>query len=67
MPGPRTTVELLRAVAAEHPDRAALVDVERRLTFAEWDRAADGVAAYLAQRGVGVGGGVARHNDTTKE
>jgi acyl-CoA synthetase (AMP-forming)/AMP-acid ligase II len=67
MSGPRTTVELLRAVAAEHPDRAALVDVERRLTFAEWDRAADGVAAYLAQRGVGVGDVVALHIDSSIE
>ncbi len=52
---PRTTVELLRNVAAEHPDRAAFVEVDRRLTFAEWDRAADGVAAYLAAQGVGSG------------
>ena len=45
-------MELLRAAAAEHPDRAAFVDVDRRLSFAEWDRAADGVAALLAERGV---------------
>ena len=32
---PRTTVELLRKVAAEHPDRAAFVETDRRLTFAE--------------------------------
>jgi acyl-CoA synthetase (AMP-forming)/AMP-acid ligase II len=45
-------VELLRRVAAEEPDRAAFVEVDRRLTFAEWDRAADGVAALFAERGV---------------
>jgi acyl-CoA synthetase (AMP-forming)/AMP-acid ligase II len=45
-------VELLRKVSAEHPDRAAFVEVDRRLTFAQWDRAADGVAAFLADRGV---------------
>lgn len=49
---PRTTVELLKKVAAEHPDRAAFVELDRRLTFAEWDRAADGVAAFLAAQGV---------------
>ena len=45
-------MELLRKVSAEHPDRAAFVEVDRRLTFAQWDRAADGVAAFLADRGV---------------
>ena len=55
MSAPETTVELLRRVAAEHPDRAAFVEVERRLTFAQWDRAADGVAAYFAAAGVGPG------------
>ncbi len=57
--GPETTVSLLREVAAEHPDRAAFVEVDRRLTFAEWDRAADGVAAFFADRGVGPGDVVA--------
>ena len=55
MSPPRTTVELLRKVAAEHPDRAAFVEVDRRLTFAEWDRAADGVANLFARAGVGPG------------
>jgi acyl-CoA synthetase (AMP-forming)/AMP-acid ligase II len=45
-------VQLLRKVSAEHPDRAAFVEVDRRLTFAQWDRAADGVAAFFADRGV---------------
>jgi acyl-CoA synthetase (AMP-forming)/AMP-acid ligase II len=57
--GPETVVELLRRVAADHPDRAAFVEVDRRLTFAEWDRAADGVAAMFAARGVGPGDVVA--------
>jgi acyl-CoA synthetase (AMP-forming)/AMP-acid ligase II len=52
-------VELLRRVAAEHPDRAAFVEVDRRLTFAQWDRAADGVAAYFAGAGVTPGDVVA--------
>jgi acyl-CoA synthetase (AMP-forming)/AMP-acid ligase II len=48
-------VDLLRGIAAEHPDRAAFVDAERRLTFAAWDRAADGVAGWMAERRVGHG------------
>jgi acyl-CoA synthetase (AMP-forming)/AMP-acid ligase II len=52
-------VELLRRVAVESPDRAAFVEVDRRLTFAQWDRAADGVASFLAGRGVGAGDVVA--------
>src|SRR4051794_12648885 len=67
MGAPRTTVELLRRVAAIHPDRAAFVDLDRRLTFSEWDRAADGVAAYLDERGVGVGDVVALHLDSSIE
>ncbi len=59
MGAPDTTVELLRTVAAEHPDRAAFVEVDRRLTFRDWDRAADGVAAHFATRGVGKGDVVA--------
>jgi acyl-CoA synthetase (AMP-forming)/AMP-acid ligase II len=59
MAGPATTVELLRGVAAQHPDRPAFVDAKRRLTFGEWDRAADGVAGFLAARGVGPGDVVA--------
>jgi acyl-CoA synthetase (AMP-forming)/AMP-acid ligase II len=57
--GPETTVELLRQVAAKHPDRAAFVEVDRRLTFGEWDRAADGVAAFFAAHGVRPGDVVA--------
>lgn len=54
-PSPSTIVELLRATAAAHPDRDAYVEPGRRLTFAQWDRAADGVAAAFADRGVGAG------------
>jgi acyl-CoA synthetase (AMP-forming)/AMP-acid ligase II len=58
---PRTTVDLLRGIAAEHGDREAYVDVGAgvRLTFAAWDRAADGVARYLYDRGVRKGDVVA--------
>jgi acyl-CoA synthetase (AMP-forming)/AMP-acid ligase II len=51
-----TTDELLRAVAEEHGDRDAYVEASgERLTFAEWDRAADGTAAGLDDLGVGEG------------
>jgi acyl-CoA synthetase (AMP-forming)/AMP-acid ligase II len=55
----RTGVELLRAVAADHPGRDAYVEGGRRLTFAQWDRAADGLAGVFAARGVGRGDVVA--------
>lgn len=50
----RTTVDLLRAVASDHGDREAYVDVAAgvRLTFGAWDRAADGVARHFHDRGV---------------
>lgn len=52
-----TTVSVLREAARVHGDLEAYVEPaggrERRaLTFAEWDRAADGVAGYLAGLGV---------------
>ena len=50
------TVALLRDVAATHPSADAFVDAEgRRLSYGEWDRAADGIAAGLADRGVVAG------------
>ncbi len=49
----RSVVDLMRAAADAHPEREAFVDAERRLTFAGWDRAADGLAARLAEAGVG--------------
>jgi acyl-CoA synthetase (AMP-forming)/AMP-acid ligase II len=45
----------MRATSQAHPDREAFVDGERRLTFGGWDRAADGLAATLADAGVGRG------------
>ena len=47
-----TAVDLMRVTVEAHGDREAIVDGARRLTFAEWDRAADGVASVLAERGV---------------
>ena len=50
------TVELLRQVAARYPTVDAFVDAEgHRLSFGAWDRAADGVAAGLADHGVVAG------------
>jgi acyl-CoA synthetase (AMP-forming)/AMP-acid ligase II len=43
---------LLRRVAELHPDREAFVDGDVRLTFGQWDRAADAVAAWFADLGV---------------
>ena len=59
MANPRTTVELLRAVAAEHGRRDAYVERDRRLTFAAWNRAADGLAAAWKSAGVAPGDVVA--------
>jgi acyl-CoA synthetase (AMP-forming)/AMP-acid ligase II len=44
--------ELLRRTARRLPDKVALIDGERRLTFREMDRQADSVAAGLAGLGV---------------
>jgi acyl-CoA synthetase (AMP-forming)/AMP-acid ligase II len=54
-----TTVALLRDTAQAVPDGEAFVDGATRLTFGNWDRAADGLAAALADRGVGRGDVVA--------
>jgi acyl-CoA synthetase (AMP-forming)/AMP-acid ligase II len=48
----RTAVELMKSTVDAHGDREAFVDGDRRLTFAEWDRASGGVASVLAERGV---------------
>ena len=56
---PETTVELLRLVAAANPERDAFVEIDRRLSFAAWDRAADGLAAAFTEAGVGTGDVVA--------
>jgi acyl-CoA synthetase (AMP-forming)/AMP-acid ligase II len=49
----------LDAAGEQHGDREAYVDGERRLTFAAWARASAGLAATLAERGVGKGNVVA--------
>ena len=51
-PEAETAVELLRAVAAVHGARDAYVEPERRLSFAAWDRAADGLATFMLETGV---------------
>jgi acyl-CoA synthetase (AMP-forming)/AMP-acid ligase II len=57
----RTVVEVLRAAAAVNPEVEAYVEPataispRRALTFAGWDRAADGVAGLLAGLGVARG------------
>jgi acyl-CoA synthetase (AMP-forming)/AMP-acid ligase II len=48
-------VDLLAAAAGVSPDVEAFVDGGRRLSFAGWHRAADGVAAVMAGAGVGPG------------
>ena len=48
----KTAVDLMHATVEAHGDREAIVDGARRLTFAEWDRAAGGVASALTDRGV---------------
>jgi acyl-CoA synthetase (AMP-forming)/AMP-acid ligase II len=50
---------LLRRAADAHGDREAFVDGGTRLTFGAWDAAADAVAAWLADHGVGRGDVVA--------
>jgi acyl-CoA synthetase (AMP-forming)/AMP-acid ligase II len=47
------------AAAAQFPAVDAYVDGDRRLTFGEWGRAAEGAAAALADRGVAAGDVVA--------
>jgi len=48
-----TVVELFDATVEVAGDVEAFVDGDRRVTFAEWGRAADGVATRLAAMGVG--------------
>ncbi len=50
-----TVLDLFDAVLEVAGDVEAFVDGDRRVTFAEWARAADGVATRLAAMGVGVG------------
>jgi acyl-CoA synthetase (AMP-forming)/AMP-acid ligase II len=50
-----TLTELFDAVLEQAGDVEAFVDGDRRITFAEWARAADGVATRLTSLGVGPG------------
>lgn len=54
-----TLAEALDAAGEQYNDREAYVDGARRLTFADWARASAGLAAMLAERGVGKGDVVA--------
>jgi len=55
----RTFVEDLRAAAARHPEREAIVARERRVTYGELDRLAGGLAMALRASGVQRGDRVA--------
>ncbi|PRH77898.1 hypothetical protein C6N75_17915 [Streptomyces solincola] len=57
--------ELVERQAARTPDAVAVVQGERRLAYAELDRAADLVAGQLAARGIGPGDFVALHLERT--
>src|SRR6478735_1281601 len=50
-----TLTELFDVVVEQAGEVEAFVDGDRRITFAEWARAADGVATRLASMGVGPG------------
>lgn len=56
---PDSLVHAFRAVAAEHPDRAALAYFDGRLSYREVDELSDSVAGYLAARGLECGDRVA--------
>ncbi|GAB3691939.1 (2,3-dihydroxybenzoyl)adenylate synthase [Saccharopolyspora tripterygii] len=47
--------QLLRVRATKHPDRVAVVEGERRITYGELDRRSDRLAAGLRERGIGKG------------
>ena len=54
----------IAATAAVDPDRIALIDGSRRLTFGELDALANGIADRLAEHGVAAGDavGILLHN-----
>ena len=54
-----TLGELFGEVAAAFPDAVAYVEGDDRVTYSEWVRRADSLAATLAERGVGPGDVVA--------
>ncbi|RRO18939.1 (2,3-dihydroxybenzoyl)adenylate synthase [Saccharopolyspora rhizosphaerae] len=47
--------QVLRVRATQHPDRVAVVDGERRITYGGLDQRADRLAAGLRERGIGKG------------
>jgi amino acid adenylation domain-containing protein len=59
LPSARTLADDLREAARRSPDHTAVVAGERRLTYAELDRAVDGVAAGLRELGVDRGDRIA--------
>ena len=50
-----TVVDLMSEAVQRFPHRDAYVELDRRMTYAELDRAADGVASAFAEHGVGKG------------
>jgi acyl-CoA synthetase (AMP-forming)/AMP-acid ligase II len=54
-----TVADVMDAASVQHGDRDAYVECRERLSFAEWIRAADAVAAVMADRGVRPGDVVA--------
>jgi acyl-CoA synthetase (AMP-forming)/AMP-acid ligase II len=50
-----TLVELTRAAVQAFPDRDAYVELDRRITYARYDRSAQGAASLFAQLGVAKG------------
>ena len=50
--GPSLIADLLRAAASAEPEREAYVHADKRVTYGWLDRAADGFAATLLDRGV---------------
>ena len=56
---PSTITALFEAAVARHPERAALVAGDRRVSFAELDRAGNRIARALRRRRIGAGSVVA--------
>jgi len=59
--------ELTRAFAAKHPDKVALIQKDRRLTYRELDVAMHQIAAALQREGVGLGESIAICANTSIE
>lgn len=55
----QSLAELLSAAADAFRDREAYIEGEKRLTYGDWVRTADGLASGLAERGIGPGDVVA--------